>query len=121
MLLRSNDHWGRYFVELLVVISGVTIAILLDSWYEERKDRDLELKYLHSFHTELQSAKGEISRIVEQNRDGRELVMNFIAKLQQGKANRDSSMLMLVKMIELTPFTLQPGTYQAMQSRGIWI
>lgn len=52
--MKQKIHWKNHFMELLVVVIGITIAFILENWRQERASSELEQKYLTSFKDDLQ-------------------------------------------------------------------
>jgi hypothetical protein len=54
----------RYTLELLVVFIGVTAGFLLNSWREDRQEKNLEQRYLKSFLADLKNDRNELDSLL---------------------------------------------------------
>ncbi|QIG54625.1 hypothetical protein G6N82_11075 [Altererythrobacter sp. BO-6] len=50
----ARQDWLAVFVELVVVVAGILIALGFDQWAEERADRQRERQYLARLHDDLE-------------------------------------------------------------------
>ena len=54
----------RGLVEFAVIVIGVLVALGLESWWQERNERDLETEYLGSLHAEAARGVGIIESVM---------------------------------------------------------
>lgn len=54
---RKQD-WTALFLDFMVVVIGILIAVQVTEWSEARRDRGLEREYLVRLHTDLESTLG---------------------------------------------------------------
>lgn len=57
--------WKTHFIELLVVIIGISIAFALEGWSERNKNKTLEINYLQSLKTDLLQDKQEMTGVLD--------------------------------------------------------
>src|SRR5262245_35361092 len=57
---KHNLTWRRALIELLIVAAGVLLALALDQWLENRKERAEEALLLRSVRTEIKSILKEM-------------------------------------------------------------
>ena len=58
-------HWSSFAAELVLVVVGILIALYIDSWVDERKDRELEKSYLEALLVDLDAIDEAISLKLE--------------------------------------------------------
>jgi hypothetical protein len=67
LLVKNNI--GRYLFyaigEILLVVIGILIALQLDQWNEEAKEREKEAYYLNSIQASISLSQGELKRVIE--------------------------------------------------------
>lgn len=67
--LLSEDRFSKYFLyalgEIVLVVIGILIALQVNTWNENRKDNDLELKLLKSLQKDLETDLTNISLKIE--------------------------------------------------------
>jgi hypothetical protein len=49
-----RGHWSALALELLVVVAGILLALLIDGWAQDRRDRASEITYLQFLNRDLQ-------------------------------------------------------------------
>ena len=49
----KRQDWATVFIEFVLVIAGVLIALQVNNWNETRGDRELERDILERLHTEI--------------------------------------------------------------------
>ena len=66
-LLRSK--WREYLIEMIVIIVGILLAIALNNWNEERKNRQKEKVLIQQIHKEFLLNKKQMQHILEKNQE----------------------------------------------------
>lgn len=62
---KTKIQWRTHFIELLVVIIGISIAFALEGWSDNRKNRELEVNYLQSLKTDLLKDKADMKAVLD--------------------------------------------------------
>ena len=62
---RKPIAWRAHFIELLVVIIGISIAFALDGWSERKKDKQLEINYLNSLKSDLSRDRQDMLNVID--------------------------------------------------------
>lgn len=62
---KNKIQWRTHFIELLVVIIGISIAFALEGWSEKSKNRQLEVNYLQSLKTDLLQDKADMQAVLD--------------------------------------------------------
>ena len=58
-------HWRNHFIELVVVVIGISIAFWLNNWNEAKKDHKTEKNYLNSLVIDLEKDIIEMERVID--------------------------------------------------------
>lgn len=66
-LLKSK--WREYLIEIVVIIVGILLAIALNNWNEERKNRQKEKVLIKQIHKEFLLNKKQIQHVLEKNQE----------------------------------------------------
>lgn len=62
---KTKIQWRTHFIELLVVIIGISIAFALEGWSETSKNRQLEVNYLESLKTDLLQDRADMQGVLD--------------------------------------------------------
>ncbi len=65
---KNKIQWRTHFIELLVVIIGISIAFALEGWSEKSKNRQLEINYLQSLKTDLIQDREDMQVVMDSSR-----------------------------------------------------
>ena len=112
--------YARYAIgEILLVVVGILIALQVNTWNEERKQRQVEVKYFYNLKNDLMADLAQLDVMVDFSRTKVQA-----AKSLKIKADRDSisslydftdEMLTLILSGEFRP---NDNTYEEMKSSG---
>jgi hypothetical protein len=118
-MFRQVD-WGNKIIELLVVITGVTIAFSLNNWNEQRKADQLQNNYLQSMQEELEIDISELKDLIRRDSIGNVGLETLLSASYRDPAtiNRDSMNLAIENMGNLVTFQGQSITYRSLLSSG---
>ena len=119
----SKNHLGKNLLyalgEVLLVMVGILLALQVDNWNEQRKERRDELELLKALKTDLVLTRNEMDTIVEYNQQylkGYRLIYDSIEEDRPYSQALDSAFTNLD--IWATPY-LSMMTYESIQNRGI--
>ena len=56
-------NWGRLASELAVIVTGILLALTVDSWVDSRRDRGAEREYLQRLLADLTANTTELHRV----------------------------------------------------------
>lgn len=62
---KNKINWRLHFIELLVVIIGISIAFTLEGWSSDRKQKTLQVNYLNTLKADLQKDKEDLQTIID--------------------------------------------------------
>lgn len=113
-----NINWTNHFIELIVVVIGITIAFMLNNWRENYKDRQLEQKYLSSFRDEIELDLKELEYILNDNQQRLRRATQLLNMIKGQKMEPDSVMVIFGDMSKLNSFTPALSTYESITSSG---
>ncbi|MBV6647645.1 MAG: hypothetical protein KI790_19460, partial [Cyclobacteriaceae bacterium] len=67
-MVKQKIQWRTHFIELIVVIIGITIAFSLNNWAQGRKDRRSEQEYLRSFLEDLDQDIAQLDSLISNSK-----------------------------------------------------
>ncbi len=76
---KQKISWRVYFIELLVVIIGITIAFALEGWSKANNDQKLEVSYLESIRSDLTKDKNDMADVL----DSSEVITSYVSETFQ--------------------------------------
>ena len=69
MTEKKSDLYLVYAIgEVVLVVLGILIALQIDNWNEDKKERSIEQQYLLALKEEFEFNKGELSSVMNGNR-----------------------------------------------------
>lgn len=114
----------RYLVyslgEILLVVIGILIALQVNNWNEERKQKNEERQYLAALRTDFRSAESSFRFIlgaVQEQLDHNERLLSLLAGTP-GSIPSDSIVGMLRKSFIDVPFGIQVPAYTDLNNSG---
>lgn len=94
--------WGQFFIEALLVVFSVLLALGVKSWYDAREQEQLASRALRNLHLEVVENKAEIERVFDYH-------VAFLDSLRS--ANPPTS-------IQLNSPNMQNNAWEVAQSSG---
>ena len=82
--------WAFLLTEGVLIVVSIMFAFALDSWWDERKDRNDEQAILHALHDEFTANREVVSRYRQMNLDGIESLEAFLLSFEGGRWNSDT-------------------------------
>ena len=67
-MANSKINFKNHFIELFVVIIGITIAFTLEGWSNRKKDKELERNYLNSIRADLLRDKEDLKTAIDSSK-----------------------------------------------------
>ncbi|OEK04793.1 DUF6090 family protein [Roseivirga misakiensis] len=64
-MAKQKISWKQHFIELIVVIIGISIAFTLEGWSDSKKERKLEQNYLNSIKSDLEKDRTDLQLIYD--------------------------------------------------------
>ncbi len=109
--------WLDHFINLIVVIAGISVAYTLNNWNESRKVSELQGTYIQSMVDDLDFDIAELDSLTiadEQNLMIFQRVMRVISE----PLSEDSSAFALSRIASMTTFDSRNITYESIKSSG---
>lgn len=110
-------NWKHYFIELLVIITGITISFLLNEWRESRIEGKLEIETLQQIKQDLISDTTLITSHLELNKhifDGSRALLS----IRDSSDINDSLNMFMALPLNITKFTPANIGYVEMSQTG---
>ncbi|KYG75419.1 DUF6090 family protein [Roseivirga echinicomitans] len=67
-MAKSKINWQNHFIELLVVVIGISIAFGMENWAEKRRDRETQINYLTSLRDDITNDNTELNHILDSSK-----------------------------------------------------
>ncbi|MFZ0389139.1 MAG: hypothetical protein WAN36_01675 [Calditrichia bacterium] len=114
---RTNRiNWVGYFIELLVVIIGVTAAFWLNRFEDNRRDRSLENRYLSGLQADLAADFAEMQNLLADMKKSEVSVNLLIDLLTRSEIPLDSLPPLVPVLAEGFHFAPHNTTFETMKS-----
>ncbi len=112
--------YGRYAIgEIVLVVIGILIALYINNWNEEQKDRNFELEMLKEVHNSLLVDKGYLEWIKKRNETKEQGLQIMLQMMESGKEYPDSVLLKTYNQITTRlSFSYNTGGYESIKSVG---
>lgn len=116
--MKQKINWTNHFIELLVVVIGITIAFMLENWRLERADTELEQKYLVSYKADLQFDKKNLDSIITSVQNKIYLMRSFLDELGTGEVKQSRAEEIMAEMMSNHSFFPKTATYESVKNSG---
>ncbi len=122
--LSASGKFGSYLLymlgEIVLVVVGILIALQINTWSEERRDRELEKTYYCQLLDDLNQDQQLLASLVRENDKRIENCNQLIHLLQQKTAERDEVIKALRETISKIRFRFRPSTsaFEDLKSSG---
>ena len=117
----KQQDWATVTIEFVLVVTGVLVALQIDTWNEQRKNQALERTYLKRLQGDLDRSKAGIQERLEDMNKSREEAMFVIEALEACSLYpemEDRFATALFRLGKLSPPTMIDTTLTEMQSTG---
>lgn len=61
----AERRWFSFIVELVLIVAGILIALYIDGWMQDRRDRTAETTYLRLLADDLSLIENEVTQYIE--------------------------------------------------------
>ncbi|WP_191858241.1 DUF6090 family protein [Hanstruepera ponticola] len=120
--LINQNKIGKYFKyaigEILLVVIGILIALQINNWNDERKNRAYERKILTLINENLKNDSINLSIELNKSRESNQLTNRLLQQVNSGKYS-DSLNNWLGKIISFERFKSQSSAFEVLKSKGI--
>ncbi len=114
----KSIDWLNHFIELLVVIIGITIAFMLNRSYESHKANKLEQQYLSSFLRDIAADEAALDTLIQFNDEKISKMNHLLDLIGQTPVNQDSAVSLFALSLNYLPFDANIVTYESLTASG---
>lgn len=116
--MKQKINWTNHFIELLVVVIGITIAFMLENWRQNSAYDELEQKYLNSLKSDLMSDKQLLDSTVSYVEKQNSILGEFVAEIRTGNVIKQKAEEMIPQVLISHGFAPKQATYQSITNSG---
>ncbi|MCH9008451.1 hypothetical protein IIA29_10690 [candidate division KSB1 bacterium] len=116
--MSESINWKNHFIELLVVIVGITAAFALNNWQENRKNSQKEALYIQSLIKDIESDIKTLEVSAKLVSDNLRAVKRLDYLIRHKRLTHDSTGHYAQVMFTMAKFTPQNTTYESLKSTG---
>ena len=83
-------NWPQAIAEVALIVTGILVALAVNSWWEDRLERQAEISYLEALRSDYQSNRESLEAAIERQKS----VINVgdqVLRLMKAGLNEDSS------------------------------
>ena len=113
-----NYDWKRLFFELIVVFLGVMAAFLLNNWQAERKEDELEQKYLEDFIQDLDYNITALKKSIEADSASIARMKSALVSIRERKISVDSANALIKKIVLFYRTDFKTSAYENITNSG---
>ncbi|MEQ8927527.1 MAG: DUF6090 family protein [Fulvivirga sp.] len=112
-----NISWLDHFVNLIVVITGISVAFALNNWNEEKKTDELHDTYIQAMIDDLDSDIAELDSMVVREKENLAIFRRVLDRSKPVLSD-DSLNIAFARIASLTSFSSKNITYESIKSSG---
>jgi len=120
--LLMENKIGKYFKyaigEIILVVIGILLALQINNWNENRKNRNYEKEILYLINQNLKKDSIALSIELNKSRESNQLTDRLLKQINLGNYN-DSLNNWLGKIISFERFKSQSSAFEVLKSKGI--
>lgn len=116
--MKTKINWKNHFVELVVVVIGITIAFMLENWQQDNADKELEQKYLNSLKSDLLSDNKLLDSTVASVEKQISKLRDFITEIKTGTVVKQKAEKIIPQVLISYGFAPKLATYQSITNSG---
>ena len=114
----STKYMGYAIGEIVLVVIGILIALGINNWSEDRKERELEMEILVQISENLKKDKAALSEIIA-NANRAVYASRKILALHQTNESSDSLKFWLGSIVQFDRFLPLTNAYEVLKSKGL--
>lgn len=114
----NRKKWTAYFLELLVVIIGISIAFALENWNESKKRTENEVNYLSSLKTDIEEDVTEIQTIMDSSQVLIQHISTLFGLLYRPEAGEQIQIHHVTSTYTAPYFNAKDGTFTSLLNSG---
>ena len=114
----SRSTWLKLTLELIAVFVGIMAGFFVNSYQENKAERELEQKYLESFHKNLLVDSAQINSQIAEDQNNLDISKRAAFSMSTGKLTRDSALIVLSVVATFNNLNMQDATYESIVNSG---
>ena len=114
----SKKYIGYAVGEIILVVIGILIALGINNWSEDQKERELEMEILVQISENMKKDKAALSEIIA-NANRAVYASEKILALHQSNQNSDSLKYWLGNIVQFDRFLPLTNAYEVLKSKGL--
>ncbi len=107
------------FGEIILVVIGILIALQINNWNEQQKQKEAELYLLGEIKANLVADSTLIDQIITQRRKTQQSINNMSSYLRQTEINRDTFAYDMVQLNTFERYFPIKTAYEMSKTRGL--
>ncbi len=111
-------NWAEKFIEVLVVVVGITLAFIVNRSYENFKNRQISKMYVSSLQQDLKSDLTQLDSVLTILKKKHQNLHRLIKNWPKAKLNKDSLVETLRLISNLKFFIMHVSTFRSMEGSG---
>ncbi len=113
--------YSRYAIgEIVLVVVGILIALYINNWNEEKKEREFELEILKEVAKSLDKDKNYLGMLKRRNQVKEKALQTMHQMIESGESYPDSVLLKTYNdLTNRSFFMYNSGAYESIKSAGI--
>lgn len=111
-------NWRYTIGEILIVIIGISIAFMLNSWKEERENNQRKNQYLENLAIDIEEEVGHLEENTKKINHKLSLISELRPFLGNQTPRRDTVIPKFFQLADLVDFYPEQTTYQTMVNSG---
>ena len=112
-----NISWLDHFVNLIVVVTGITVAFALGNWNEEQKVKALQDTYIESMIGDINVDIAHLDSLIKDEETNLDIYKRILQANKKPLSN-DSAQIAISKVAQLNSFSSRNITYESIKSSG---
>jgi hypothetical protein len=120
--LLAQNRFSKYmlyaFGEIVLVVIGILIALQLNNWNENRKQKIIEIQLLKDLQTTLSRDSISINGVLGLNKRKLQYLKLIKRELNNGKIENDSMNTAFSFALQVNTFMPKIGPYEVLKSKG---
>ncbi len=114
----ARSTWLKLSLELIAVFVGISAGFFMNNFQEDRRDRELEHKYLESFHKNLVADSIEIKKHIEEDQNNLDRSRRAAIAMTSTILPVDSARALLAVVATFNNLNMKDATYTSIVNSG---
>jgi hypothetical protein len=116
----AGRRWGFFFAELVLVVLGILVALAIDGWISDSRDRQTEAVYLELLARDIEGIQNQVDLQIEFEKERIDTAVKAYAALTTpNPADKRAEIgTLLALLVSRRTLSLSSATYDQMVSSG---